>query len=339
MRSLRIWATAVMLIGLVGQTAMADDTDVASQADETFRAGRELLKDKRYAEASAKFKQSEAQDAASGTLLALAYCQELSGLLATSWASYGAAAELAAREGHSERQTAANERVRALAARVSKLTVVVPAELVALPGLHLTRDGAEVERASFGVPVPLDGGSHVFIATAPGRIAWTGTVTLLPERDEKTLELPNLDALQAPVVTPASAPPLAKPVTAPSPAPGANSADVNMRKVSLALAAGSAVALGLGTAFGLSAKSTNDSSNANGHCDRRGCDPQGVQLRNDSLAAARASTWSFVAGGALAAASISLYLGSNSSLSAASVTTVQAHVSLGESRVSVFGSF
>ena len=336
MRRLMIWAAAVMLTGLVGQTALADDAASASKADETFLAGRELLKDKRYAEACAKFQQSQVEDPASGTLLALAYCQELSGLFATSWASYVAAADLAQREGHPDRQTAASERVQALAARVSKLTVVAPAELVAMPGFRLTRNGVEFERASFGVPVPLDGGAHVFTATAPGRVAWTSTVTLLPEHDQKTLMLPALDAIQPAAVTP----PVAKSATEPAPpAPVGASSDVKLQRVSLALAAGSIIGLGLGTAFGLAAKSKNDESNTNDHCDSRGCDPQGVQLRNDSLSAARVSTWSFIAGGALAAVSISLYLESNRRHPVAGATKVQATVSLGEPRVFLTGSF
>ena len=281
MRRLMIWAAAAMLTGLVGQPALAEDAQSASKADETFLAGRELLKDKRYAEACAKFQQSEAEDPASGTLLALAYCQELSGLFATSWASYGAAADLAQREGHPDRQAAAAERIQALAARVSKLTVVAPAELVAMPGFRLTMNGIEFERASFGVPVPLDGGAHVFIATAPGRVAWTSTVTLLPEHDQKTLTLPSLDAAQPAVVTPV-AKSASEPALAPPP-PVSTSSDVKLQRVSLALAAGSIIGLGVGTAFGLAAKSKNDESNTNDHCDSRGCDPQGVQLRNDSL--------------------------------------------------------
>ena len=344
MRSWMICAAAATLIGLVGQTALAEEAG-ASGADETFRAGHELLKEKRYAEACAKFQQSEAQDPASGTLLALAYCQELSGLFATSWANYAAAAQLAEREGHADRQTAASERVQALAARVSRLTVVVPAELVALAGFHLTRDGAEVERASFGVPVPLDGGAHVFTATAPGRAPWTGTVTLAPEGDQKTLTLPNLDVVQPDVVAPpASTPsaPLAKSATPPQPEPPGASSDVTLQRVSLALAGGSVVALGLGTAFGLAAKSKNDESNAGGPCDGRGCDAQGTQSRNDALAAARVSTWSFIAGGALAVGSVSLYLGSVHGHSATGTAKVQAAVSFGslaESRVSLTGSF
>jgi hypothetical protein len=336
MRRLLIWAAAAVLMSLAGSSARADSLSAATPADETFLAGKELLKDKRYAEACAKFQESQSQDPASGTLLALAYCQELSGLLASSWASYVAAANLAQREGHPERQAAANERAQALAGRVSKLTVIAPSELVALPGFRLTLNGGEFERASLGVAVPLDGGSHVLTATAPGRVAWTSTVSLLPEHDQKTLLLPNLDVAEPP---PVASPPPAPSPQSPLPPPASNSPDVKLQRVSLALAAGSVVALGLGTAFGLSAKSKNDASNSDGHCDAHGCDAQGVQLRNDSLTAARVSTWSFVAGGALAAASITLYLESNHSQRAAGSAKLQASVSLAESRVSLTESF
>src|SRR3954462_13991142 len=114
MRRWMIWAAATML-SFAGSTARAEPPSSANPADETFLAGKELLKDKRYAEACAKFQESQTADPASGTLLALAYCQELSGLLASSWASYIAAANLAQREGHPERQAAANERAEALA--------------------------------------------------------------------------------------------------------------------------------------------------------------------------------------------------------------------------------
>src|SRR5882724_5078619 len=89
------------LVGFASRHTLADESAPApaSQADETFLLGRALLKDRRYAEACPKFQQSQVEDPASGTLLALAYCQELSGLLASSLSSYLAAAQLAEHEG------------------------------------------------------------------------------------------------------------------------------------------------------------------------------------------------------------------------------------------------
>src|SRR5450432_3818541 len=168
-----------------GAPAPEPATHPVEKADEAFDAGRALLKDKRYSEACPKFEESQRQDPASGTLLALAYCQELSGLLATSRASYVAAARLAEREGHRDRQSAALERAQALASRVSRITVIVPHELLVLPGFHLLRDGIEFERASFGIAVATDGGNHAFEASAPGRVPWTSTVNLFAEGDQK----------------------------------------------------------------------------------------------------------------------------------------------------------
>src|SRR5688572_5422386 len=125
------WATALLLCltqarAVLAEADTADGAATNLSADESFREGHALLRERRYAEACPKFEQSQRQDPASGTLLALAYCQELSGQLATSWANYLAAAQLAEREGHPERQSAASERVQVLASRVSRLTVVAP---------------------------------------------------------------------------------------------------------------------------------------------------------------------------------------------------------------------
>jgi hypothetical protein len=329
---------AAALVGIAARHGLADEPELASQADETFLEGRALLKDKRYAEACPKFQQSQAQDPASGTLLALAYCQELLGQLATSWSSYLAAAQLAEREGHADRQAAATERARALALRVSSVTVSVPPELLELPGFRVTRDGVELERASFAVPIPMDGGSHAFVATAPGRVSFSNTVTLRSEGDQKTLVLPVLDSS---VPAPSPAPNESSTITTPPLADsGQGDSSHALKRASLVLAAGSVVGLGLGTAFALSAKSEKDESNSDGHCDDTGCDPRGIELRNDALSTARIATWTFAASGALAAASITLYLvaprGTSDKKHAA---RVKAGVSLAGSRLVLNGSF
>lgn len=317
----------------VGERVAPTTGQNEKDADASFLAGRALLKDKRYADACPQFELSQRQDPAAGTLLALAYCQELSGLLSTAWSSYLAAAQLAEREGQEKKQIAASERARALSARLSKLTVVVPAELLGLAGFHVQRDGLELERASFGVPLPMDGGTHSFRATAPGRAPWTSTVTLLTEGDQKTLVLPVLDVLSVPVASdtkPASTPlPLAE-----------RPREIAFKRASVILAAASVVGVGVGTAFALSAVSRKDESNADGHCDASGCDTRGTELRNGALDAARAATWSFVASGVLAAASVTLYVtaGSGGPSTRAS-TRLAPRPSLGAPGLSIAGSF
>ncbi|HVR18104.1 MAG TPA: hypothetical protein VMS65_00360, partial [Polyangiaceae bacterium] len=91
MARLVTFVAAIAMLGLsVTRGARAADPD---QAEEAFQRGRSLLAEGRYADACKAFEASQAADPASGTLLALAYCQELSGLLASAYANYRAAAE------------------------------------------------------------------------------------------------------------------------------------------------------------------------------------------------------------------------------------------------------
>ena len=308
-------ATVALVATTWVRLAGAQDT---ARAEESFQAGRALLNEGRYGEACPKFEQSQREDPASGTLLALAYCEELAGKLATAYRYYKAAAELAEREGQADRKSAASERVAALAERLSILTLVVPPELSSLDGLKVVRNGVELERAMLGTDMPVDGGTYKVEASAPGRVTWAATVTLQTEKDKKTLIIQLLEPL-APNEVPkpksesASPPgPGPRPLP-PPPSPADNGAARTLEQASLALAIGSVASFSIGITFGLMASSDNDASNADGHCDSRGCDERGIELRNDALSEARVSTWSFVAGSALALGSLGLYIGAKSS--------------------------
>lgn len=53
--------------------------------------------------------------------------------------------------------------------------------------------------------------------------------------------------------------------------------------------------------------SKNHDSNSGGHCDSTGCDTTGTSLRNTAVGDATASTVTFIAGGVLAAAGITIF--------------------------------
>jgi hypothetical protein len=334
-------ATLALLAGLaVSRAAPAQEageaqkTD-AKKADETFNAGHRLLKDGNFTDACPKFEESQRADPASGTLLALAYCQELSGLLASACGNYRAAAELAAKEGQLERQKAASERAEALAKRVSTITIQVPPELTQRPGLMIRRDGIALERTAYNVAIPMNGGTHAIEVSAPGYERWAGVVTLQNESDHKTLALPVLEREQSsfiPITGSRSAGHRAQPPAAPAPAE-AHMVQV-MRQASLALGIGTAVAASVGITFGIAAKSRNDASNRDGHCDATGCDVYGAERRSAALDAATISTWSFVTAGALGAGALVLYFGAESKSARLATSVVD-----GSPRVSLSGSF
>ncbi len=184
-----------LLLGLaLAAPVVASEPDVA---EELFRDGHALLKEHRYPEACSKFAESQRRDPASGTLLALAYCQELAGLLASARASYVAAAELARTEQQDERQRAATERAASLAERVSTLTVNVPQALSELPTLVVKSNGVELIRSAWGQPVPSDGGSIDVVVTASDRSPWSTHLELGAERDQRVVTVPLLSGLVA----------------------------------------------------------------------------------------------------------------------------------------------
>ena len=323
------WVLSTSL--LLPRIAAAQDT---TRADETFHAGRELMKDGKLAEACPKFEESQRADPASGTLLALAYCQELSGLLASAHANYVAAADLAAKDGQTERQKAASERAESLSKRLSTLTIRVPPKLAEQAGLRIKRDGIEIDRSSYNVAMPLNGGTHMIEAIAPGRERWAGVVTLQSEADRKTLELPILETESASVVE-LTAPRHATAPAAPAPRPAEPASVRRMRQASLGFGLASAASVGLGVTFGLAAKSRNDASNRDGHCDARGCDAYGAERRNAALDAARVATWSFVAAGAFGVTSAILYFKAENAASTQLATSLVG----GSPHVTLSGSF
>jgi hypothetical protein len=116
-----------------------------------------------------------------------------------------------------------------------------------------------------------------------------------------------------------------------------DSTGAKLTRAGWVVGAASLVGLGIGTAFTFLAVSKNNQSNQDNHCSPT-CDATGTELRNSALSAARVSTWSFVAGGALAACSITLFVTGAKSESQHGAR-VQGGVSLGAPSLSVSGSF
>jgi hypothetical protein len=254
-------------------------------------------------------------------LLALAYCQELSGLLASAWANYRAAAELAQREGHTDRRDAAADQSRVLMDRVSVLTIVVPPSVAGDPGLKVTLDGAEVARSNFGTAMPVDGGTYRVEARV-GQTSWSATVSVGGERDKKTIvvellpprkgEMPAVETTQ---VEPTQHAP-----------PGERHDARTLEHVGLATAIGGLAAIGVGLGFGIVANSKHHASQRDGHCDESGCDPEGMELENDAIEAARVSTWCVIGGSVVAVGGAVLYFSAKSS-SSKSQARLEARVS------------
>jgi serine/threonine-protein kinase len=309
-------AAAAALAVLAARDARAQSAQGAAAAQVLFEQAKALMREKKYAEACAKFAESNRLDAGIGTMLWLADCYEKNGQSASAWAQFVEAADVAG-ERHDDRQRVARERAAALEPTLAKLTIDVPRGSD-MGGLEVTRDGAPVGRAVWGTPVPVDPGVHTVTARAPAHTTWQGRVTIDASSLAAVIKVPPLEPEH---VEPraAPAPPLSTPAPAgaPSIAPDAvrvvgaqqGSSGSGQRTAGLVVGGVGVVSAGVGTVLGFLAKSHLDDSNSNNHCfpDNR-CDAYGTAARHQALDTAMASTAAFIAGGVLLAGGLALYV-------------------------------
>lgn len=190
------WLTALCVASslLVG-TSTARAVDPAAEL--LFQEGRRLLLDDRLEEACARFTQSFAVEASSGTLLNLALCNEKLGKTATALSQYRQSARLARSQERADRAAAALQKADALELTVARLTLVA-AE--ALGDRKVLLDGGTVRDSDLGVPQPVDPGPHEVLASAPGRRPWQVAIDI-KEGERQTLQIPALE-LDAPAEAP-----------------------------------------------------------------------------------------------------------------------------------------
>jgi hypothetical protein len=141
-------------------------------AEALFLAGRELLKQGDWANACARLGESQLLDAAAGTALNLAVCEDKQGHVASAWQRLREALDLL--PAADDRIPLARRQLAALEQRLPHLTVRLARE--APPGTRVLRDGVEVDAAVMGFAEPVDPGPHTLRVTAPGYPARLYTV-------------------------------------------------------------------------------------------------------------------------------------------------------------------
>jgi hypothetical protein len=297
-------AALIVAFLLVPRAATAGDP---AAAEALFREGRQLMKDGQLDRACRKLEESQALDPGMGTLFNLALCYEAQGRVAAAWGTYNEVAAEARAAGQPERERVAHDRGLVLEPRLSRATVRVTQP--APQGIDVRRDGAQVGPSQWGAAIPVDPGTHTIQATAPGYVRYASTFEVHGDGQRVDVEVPALTAEPAP---PAPPPPLAAPSPESAIEPMQRTAvppqGASSLRVPLAVGAASlgAIALGLGTYFGIQAFS--DHSQANPYCQGSACVQPGYDLRQSAIGAGNASTALFAAGGAALAASGAILL-------------------------------
>jgi hypothetical protein len=302
----RAFAVIAAAVFLFVRHAAAQDAQSAPTAQTLFDDAQRFMTERRYAEACAKFAESNRLDPALGTILHLGECYEKIGQTASAWTTFRAAAQVA-HDKADPRESAARDHIANLESVLFKLELIVdgPADR---PDLEIRRDGAVIPQSSWQArgagriaEIVLDPGTHVITVSAPLHRTWDKNIEALPTGGSVTVTVPPLVAEH--INTP------------PPPLPISTRRDRGWLTVGWTLAAvGLVGGVALGSAFGLDAKSKLDTSNGQPADMGDGCvatqcpNQMGVTLRQGALDSALASTIAFVAGGVLLAAGIVIVL-------------------------------
>ncbi len=303
----------VTVVALAPRPARSQTAEDKTAAEALYEEGKKLLAEKRFAEACARFESSQRLDPGVGTLLFLGECLETVGRTASAWSTFREAASAAKAAGQGDRERIARDRAAQLDAKLFKLTLTAPAAATT-PGLQVTRNDISVKLEVLGAAIPVDPGIYRLAASAPGKKTWTGTVDIPAGPGGRTVEIPALEDAPAPPPGPtATAAPTATVAPTAEPPPGWSTG----RTAGLVLGIAGLAGVGAGAAFGGVAAS--QFADAKALCPDVKCGDQGgVDKSKSAGAMADVSTGVFVAGGALLAAGVVLFLVSPSSAPAAS---------------------
>ncbi|WP_437280837.1 tetratricopeptide repeat protein [Sorangium sp. So ce375] len=275
-------------------------------AEALFDAALDLMKQGRSAEACPRLEQSQRIDPGIGTLLYLAECYENTGRTASAWATFRQAMSESQAAGQGDRARKAQARAARLEPGLSKLSIGVAAENLAIEGFKVRSAGKAVDPAVFGIALPVDPGEIAIEASAPGHETWTTTVKLGSDKGAASVDVPPLKRIEGPLPAPREPPPAgatgpapARGAPAPAPAPSGSGGDTT-RLIGLVVGGAGVVGLGVGTFFGVKAISKN--SDAEGYCKGGSTceDERGVTLTEEAKSAATASNIAFGLGAAAA---------------------------------------
>ncbi len=309
------------LVCALGGTAVAQKSR-RPEAEAAFKQGKDLMTRGEHDAACKKFEASQALEPRASTLMNLAACQEAQKKLVTAWSTFLDAARLAASSDDKIEQALvgpSNDKATKLEPRLSSIEIVV-SDAARVPGLVISRDGQIVIDGQWNSKVPIDGGDYTIVARARGTDAWTATIAVASERDEKRVEIPVLkvitpeppppdDRVQPPPDDVIVVPPPVDPTPPDAPVPPRETPGglTGKRKAAIGAAAVGVVAIAGGVVFGMKATSTQ--ADADAICPGTVCnDDEGLRLNDDAQSAAGTANLLWIGGGVAVGAGVALWI-------------------------------
>jgi hypothetical protein len=190
----RLFLVNVALLLVAARTAAAPSEIDRAAAQKLFDDAMELMQKAQYHEACTKFEGSQRLDPAMGTQFNLADCFEKTGRMASAWVNFIDVADAALKSGAAEREQVARERASLTASKLSYVTIKVTSPCA---GMTVKRDDSDIGQSLWGMPMPIDAGMHIIVASAPGRIDWSKSLEVKGEGAKVEIEVPALIAAPA----------------------------------------------------------------------------------------------------------------------------------------------
>jgi hypothetical protein len=207
--------SVTLLLATGGALAQSTPPDARSASVASLVEATRLAAAGNAAEACAKYAESYSLDAQLDALLPLADCLEQSGKLASAYAAFRDAVDVAQRAGDG-RSAKADERAQRLRPRLSYLTIEV-LQARRLPALSVERDGFRLGSSGWGVPAPVDPGKHLVSVSAYGYRTWETVVDVQGDGSLPYVEVPLLQKLPDEQPAPAEVVPAVVEPAAPAP--------------------------------------------------------------------------------------------------------------------------
>lgn len=160
-----------------------------AEAQRLFDEAMYLMQNGQYQTACARFEASQRLAPAIGNQFNLAECYEKTGRIASAWTNFTDVADAAQKRGEARREQIARKRAEDVAPRLSYVTTEVTSPSA---GMRLQLDISDLAQDAWGKPIPVDVGTHVIRASAPGRLAWSKTVEVVGEGVTIGVEVPAL---------------------------------------------------------------------------------------------------------------------------------------------------
>jgi serine/threonine-protein kinase len=273
----------LLLSSGIARTATAQPSSNDARADALFKEGTKLLEEGKFAPACDKLAESRSLAPGLGVTMYLADCYESLGKTLEAHDLFRAAATMAHTR-KDKREALANDRAAKLEATLPALVLSVASKDVVI-----TIDGKDVPASDWASPIFVEAGKHAVHASAAGHKPF-----------DASFDATN--GARTPVTVPALD------LDAAAPAPVAPSWPSTLQIVGIGLAGAGLVGVGVGSYFGLHAKSKLDDSNADGHCIGNRCDAVGLGLRSDGLDAARVANIGFIIGAVAIVAGAAVYV-------------------------------